>query len=422
MKFEIPDPDNTPTWAKSLFPELVKSINSSIDDKITKLEAHFNKSIKSADERIDDVVERVVKAEQCIDHLTSKLEHAKFIIKKCQDENVTLKQRAINSENYSRRNNLVFSGKGIKQLDPVSDNQNDGANHTLEVVKKIMIHRMNIDAERVNGMQIVRCHELVSSNLLRSIIIRFEHFQDRQFVWSKRSNLSKSDIYVSENFAFETENKRKHLYPIAAKAKKMPQYHKKVNITLDKLCIDNKWYTEETLCNLPSDLSILSTCEKRDDKVVVFGGSNSQYHPLSNFKYKKFNCYEQSYTSVEQGYAHRKAIENGDVMSARNIMFTSNPHECKRLGRKVSPFDGKMWEEKKNGIMADLVTASILQNTETKKFLMNTEDRYIIEANARDTHFASGYAFTDRRNMDPVNLLGKNELGEILMAIRQNNV
>lgn len=420
MTFQIPQPDITPEWAKTLFPSLVNFMETRISEKIKTLEDHVNNSINSANERIDDVTERMGNAEKRIDHLTSRLESAYFFIKRCKDENTELKNRAIGSENYSKRNNLVFTGKGIPVINAETNNGvfHHTDDHSLRIVKKILINNMGIAKETVDAMRITRCHKLPGHNKQKSIIIRFEHFRDRQFVWSKRSSLRKSNIFMSEHFAVETENRRRHLYPIVTKAKSIPKYKDKVSLTVDKLRIDGQVYTPETLYNLPTDLSVLSSCETRTDKMLVIGGSNSEYHPLSNFKQKRYKCYDQSYSSVEQGYAHQKAISHDDHISARNILCTSDPHECKRLGRKVSNFNEETWTVKKNDIMAKLVEESIIQNPEVKSFLMKTDDLYIVEANAKDTHFASGLAFRDPRNLNPSNFNGKNELGEILMALR----
>ena len=71
----------------------------------------------------------------------------------------------------------------------------------------------------------------------RPIIVRFQHFCDRQLVWGQRFKLAGKLFSINENFARAVEHRRTKLYPILSTAKKSGNYKKKAYLNGDKLRI-----------------------------------------------------------------------------------------------------------------------------------------------------------------------------------------
>ncbi len=94
---------------------------------------------------------------------------------------------------------------------------------------------------------------------LRSIVCRFHYFWDKQAVWEQRSKLAGKVFRLSEEFPREIISKRKRLAPIMFEAQRQGN---KASMTVDKLNIDNKTYTVDTLETLPVSLDPLKISTK----------------------------------------------------------------------------------------------------------------------------------------------------------------
>ena len=62
--------------------------------------------------------------------------------------------------------------------------------------------------------------------------------------------------------------------------------------------------------------------------------------------YSPFTHQGTKYTCVEQMFQAEKAILFGDTKSLTSILAEHDPKKQKALGRKVTPFDEVIWEER----------------------------------------------------------------------------
>jgi hypothetical protein len=148
-------------------------------------------------------------------------------------------------DNYSRRENLKFSG--------IPENDNEQSSETRQTMLQLFENKLDIaDA---SSMKIQRCHRLGytkdRAKYPREVIIRFAYYPDRDAVWSARFNLEGSGIYMKEDYCREIDERRSKLYPVlkAAKGLKM-----KAKLTADILTINGQSYTINTLHTLPANL------------------------------------------------------------------------------------------------------------------------------------------------------------------------
>ncbi len=173
---------------------------------------------------------------------------------------------------YNRRENLVFEGIHESRVE------------NLQVIMTNLFRDM--DVVFPEQIQVVRCHRLAGSHLLpKPIIIRFQWFQDRQRVWDKHFKLKGTNIFVKENFAPDTADKRRVLISIQMATKKHPDVKKYIITHNGKLILNSSVYTVDTLNTLPECLRPEAICVCQDDKIFVFKG---RYVAFSNVCPAKF--------------------------------------------------------------------------------------------------------------------------------------
>lgn len=157
-----------------------------------------------------------------------------------------LKRRNIKLEAYTRRENMR-----IFNVQEESDENTEG------LVRNIFTTKMQIPLQDVNAIRFERVHRIPtkkssqrSQSQPRSnpIIVRFSHYQDKEFVRSFVKNLKGTNIGISDDFPKEVGEIHKTLYPVLKKAK---QEHKRAHFKFDKLIIDGHIYRGKETKNLP---------------------------------------------------------------------------------------------------------------------------------------------------------------------------
>lgn len=129
---------------------------------------------------------------------------------------------------------------------------------------------------------------------------------------------------------------------------------------------------------------------------------NDNYY-LSNF-YECLVIYNGLiYRNNEAAFQAQKCINPKD----REQFTTLNPSEAKKLGRRV--LLRKDWEDIKVQVMKEIVTAKFEQNEDLQQKLLDTGDAYLEEGNTWGD-----------RVWGTVNGAGANNLGKILMEVREN--
>ena len=187
--------------------------------------------------------------------------------------------------------------------------------------------------------------------------------------------------------------------------------------------LNGKRYTCKNIHEVvPLNIHPRTLAEKSNDQVLVFGGSTSRHHWLSNFSYVKVKfVYEHiQYSTVEQAFQHRKAREAGDQNKQREILFNPDPAIQKRLGHEVQGIDIANWNDNKRSFMKDILIAKFTQKDDLLKLLLDTGEKTLAEANGRDSYFGIGLPLTHPDVLNPEKWAeNSNHLGQVLMEIRQ---
>ena len=337
--------EDAPQWAqtfttsiKAAFESLSSEIrdgNTSLTTKINTLEKKLIESVRLATEKADEALTLAKKNSAILHNFKSEFKCLQHTCDNLKQENMKLKQQTSNLESYSRRNNLL-----LKNVPESEDNE-----ITCEtVVKKIMKFHLTKDNDEdnhlIDRMTFIRCHRLgaqdTNNRRVRPMIIRFNNFSDRQWIWQKRFLLKDSRFSLHENFSGDVEYNRRKLYPIYNAARKMED-NTRVTLNADALIINSVKYTVDTLNELPGKLHPRNFTHRANENTHVFGGLLSEFDSLSNYGRTVFTYGDIVYSSSEQAIQHSKALKFKDDLIAEKIMMSGDPSTAMQLGNTVTP-------------------------------------------------------------------------------------
>ena len=157
------------------------------------------------------------------------------------------------------------------------------------------------------------------------------------------------------------------------------------------------------------------------DPPVLFnqpGEDKGEYRTFSTQAAYPIQIQDVRYPSVEHYYQALKAKEFGDDEIHKKILDTPSGKAVKALGKKVKNFHKEVWDAKRLEIMMRGVKAKFVQHPELQKQLVDTGDKQIGEADARNSFWGIGTSENTEKSGDPSKWKGQNRLGKIMMALR----
>jgi ribA/ribD-fused uncharacterized protein len=154
---------------------------------------------------------------------------------------------------------------------------------------------------------------------------------------------------------------------------------------------------------------------------VLFHGAGEDKGPykyLDNQAEYPIQIESKQYPTVEHYFQSMKAAEFGDQEILDKIAKTPSGKAVKALGKKVKNFIKEQWDARRIEIMARGVRAKFVQHPELQKQLLETGEKQIGEADARNTFWGIGTSAATELSKDPTKWKGQNQLGKILMNLR----
>jgi ribA/ribD-fused uncharacterized protein len=281
------------------------------------------------------------------------------------------------------------------------------------IIQSFMEHDLCI--ANAKNIRIVRAHRIgtvKTRGAVRPIIILFYFYGDRESVWKTKSKLKVKPIWISEDFPQHIISRRQKLTPFLKAAWSAG---KRASLRSDKLFIEDKSYTVETINQIPKSIDPATTCEKVTENVILFFG---RYSPFSNFYYAPFDVDGITFHSVEQYTQFSKAKLMNDDVTAQTILKQIDPADQKALGRRVSNFDRDLWDQHARRIVKEGCDKKFNAHPNLRSILKQSGERRLAEASPTDVYFGIGLSLRDSLAVSEVNWVGKNELGKILMEIR----
>jgi len=125
------------------------------------------------------------------------------------------------------------------------------------------------------------------------------------------------------------------------------------------------------------------------------------------------------YPAAEHYMMAEKARLFGDAEARARILATPYPREAKQLGRGVRGFDKSSWVAARFDIVVRGNLAKFGQHDDLRAFLLDTDDRILVEAAPQDRIWGIGLTADDPRARQPSGWPGLNLLGFALMAVRE---
>ncbi|EFC47933.1 hypothetical protein NAEGRDRAFT_31151 [Naegleria gruberi] len=129
---------------------------------------------------------------------------------------------------------------------------------------------------------------------------------------------------------------------------------------------------------------------------------------------------DQTFSNCEQFMMYQKALLFNDQEIAKRILQSTNPKNTKALGRKVSNFNEKIWEDNKVRIVYEGNYAKFAQNDDLRKDLLSRPDVEYVEASPYDKIWGIGLEEKDPRAKQRNEWQGQNLLGRIITQVRDD--
>ena len=163
--------------------------------------------------------------------------------------------------------------------------------------------------------------------------------------------------------------------------------------------------------------------KKKDEEPepILFSSSEeaaNEYRDFSNASPHSVTIEGTQYPTVEHYYQAMKATEFGDADMLKKIIKTKTAKAVKSAGKKVQNFNQEVWDAKKQEFMRIGVRAKFVQHPAVQTKLLETGDKLIGFADARDTFWAIGTSLSTEKAKVPSKWRGENRLGKLLMNLR----
>ena len=142
------------------------------------------------------------------------------------------------------------------------------------------------------------------------------------------------------------------------------------------------------------------------------------------------SCFSQWYPAVFEinGVEYRTAEHYMMAEKARlfedperfeQILGAKSPYQAKKLGRMVKGYDDQLWKKHRFDIVVKGNIEKFNQNPELAQYLINTNQRILVEASPVDRIWGIGLAADDQRALKPAEWRGPNLLGFALIKVRE---
>lgn len=151
---------------------------------------------------------------------------------------------------------------------------------------------------------------------------------------------------------------------------------------------------------------------QKNKKGTISKSCFSQWYSCS------FEVENIKYHSAEQYMMAEKARLFKDKEVLEEILKAKEQKEIKELGRKVKNFNLELWNSCKYEIVLQGNLAKFRENEDFKEFLLNSENKIIVEASPYDKVWGIGLVADDEKINNPNNWKGENLLGFALMEVR----
>ncbi|KAF2687359.1 DUF1768-domain-containing protein [Lentithecium fluviatile CBS 122367] len=161
------------------------------------------------------------------------------------------------------------------------------------------------------------------------------------------------------------------------------------------------------------------TASKPQDGPVYFWKPTQGNGYLGQWYWSPFTFDGDEYKTAEMWMMVQKARLFGDEAVAKKMLATSDPKTHKALGRHVSNFSQKTWDEHKLRIVTEGNIHKFILSEDAdnlRAMLLGTGERELVEASSLDRIWGVGFA--EKNAGANRHRWGQNLLGKALMDVR----
>lgn len=163
--------------------------------------------------------------------------------------------------------------------------------------------------------------------------------------------------------------------------------------------------------------------EKQNDFLFFWGHQPSKDGAItktcfSQWWMNSFKVDGIEYKSAEHFMMAKKAELFDDFEIMNQIIKANSPVDAKKLGREVKNYNDAVWLENRYEIVKTGNFYKFTQNPDLKAFLINTNEKILVEASPVDSIWGIGMAVDHKDVGNPKEWKGLNLLGFALMEVR----
>ena len=160
--------------------------------------------------------------------------------------------------------------------------------------------------------------------------------------------------------------------------------------------------------------------KQKEVPLIGFFHETEEYGCFSNWYPSRFKYAGINYAHVEQFMMYQKVMMFRQYDLAEQIMKTSDPAKCKKIGRQKFPeFVSETWKKTNKTIVKKGIKAKILQNQAVRQKLLDTGTDLLAECSPYDEIWGIGIDINDPLRFQIDQWKGSNKSGQILMEIRE---
>jgi N-glycosidase YbiA len=141
---------------------------------------------------------------------------------------------------------------------------------------------------------------------------------------------------------------------------------------------------------------------------IYFYRVHEPYGCFSNFSPHSVVLKGQRWATAEHYYQAQKFVGTTDAAVCQAIWQAATPEQAAALGRNPRHCLRPDWEQVKIQVMREAVLKKFQTHLDIQEILLSTGEEWLIENSPVDTYWGCGSDHT-----------GQNQLGRILMAVRQ---
>ena len=280
--------------------------------------------------------------------------------------------------------------------------------------KRIQVHNENPMNTRVQTERVILKNLPIpeSNDLIHEFIMTMPHIEPvGPISWSMSRNEANqlSEFANGDRFL----DVKADFYPPLPKEVKIGDHACRIwHISQSAICLrcrDPQHQTGDT-ARCPAYLS-------QEKQKFLYPFKNPK-NALTNFWEVKISMDGMFFRSTEHAYLWYMCTELDEPKLADRVMRAPTAAIAKQVSRDIPSTKNKTkWNNKKIDVMKCVLEAKANQSTEFVNFLLNTGDKYLVEA-TRDTFWGAGLSPHLCRTTDPASYPGYNYLGLLLMDLR----